>query len=125
MNDIQSRAGIQAAYEKATQRLCKWRTVFLGWMLGTVPKSSPGMQAHKDRIDGHIMHRVEINALTELLIRKGVFTLDEFMLQIVEECGHKQLEYEAMFPGYKATDTGLSIDPQIAVETHRKMGFPR
>jgi len=124
MTDTQSSAGITAAYKRASQRLCKWRTVFLGWMLGTVSNDTPGLKAHKDRIDGHIMHRVEINALTALLLQKGVFTIDEFMAQVAEECGHKEREYEAMFPGYKATDTGISIDPKVAAETNKRMGFP-
>jgi hypothetical protein len=123
-NDSQSSAGIREAYERATQRLCKWRTVFLGWMLGTVPDGTPGLKAHKDRVDAQIMHRVEINALTALLINKGVFTVDEFMAQIVEECAHKEREYEAMFPGHKATDIGVTIDIEKAMETYKRMGFP-
>lgn len=112
------------AYERATQRLCKWRLVFAGWMLGTVPDGTPGLKAHKDRIDAQIMNRVELNALTALLIKKGIFTTNEFMQQIIEECGHKEREFEQMFPGYKATDTGISVDPAVAIETNKRMGFP-
>lgn len=125
MTDTQSSDGIRAAYERATQRLCKWRTVFIGWMYGTVADGTPGLKAHKDRVDAQIMHRVEINALTALLIHKGVFTREEFMVQLVEECGHKEHEYEEMFPGYKANDDGLSIDLKLVQETHKRMGFPR
>ena len=124
MTDTQSSEGIRAAYERAIQRLCKWRTVFIGWMYGTVPDGTPGLKAHKDRVDAQIMHRVELNALTTLLIHKGVFTREEFMVQLVEECGHKEREYEQMFPGYKATDTGVSIDLKVVPETHKRMGFP-
>lgn len=124
MNDKQSNEGIMAAYEAATQRLCKWRTVFVGWMLGTVADDKPGVKAYRDRCDAVLMMRVEINALTALLIEKHVFTVDEFMAQIVTECEHKQLELEAMFPGYKATDTGISIDVVQAAVTNRRMGFP-
>lgn len=120
----QSNRGIHQAYNAATQRLGKWRTVFLGWMLGTVPQGTPGLMAHKDRIDAQLMHRVEINALTALLIKKGIFTTEEFMLQVVEECGHKHEELEQLFPGYKATDAGIAIDVAQAQETNKRMGFP-
>ena len=124
MNDTQSSDGIAQAYQRATQRLCKWRVVFLGWMLGTVQEGTPGLKAHKDRVDAQIMHRVEINALTALLIKKGVFTTEEFMAQIVDDCGYKEREFEAMFPGYSATDIGIHIDVTRAVETNKRMGFP-
>ncbi len=124
MNDKQSSDGIKAAYEAATQRLCKWRAVFVGWMLGTVPDDKPGVKAHRDRADAVLMMRVELNALTSLLVAKRVFTVEEFMAQIVTECEHKQRELEAMFPGYKATDIGISIDVAQAAVTNRRMGFP-
>ncbi len=124
MNDKQSSEGIKAAYEAATQRLCKWRTVFVGWMLGTVADDKPGVKAYRDRCDAVLMMRVEINALTSLLMAKRVFTVDEFMAQIVTEGEHKKLELEAMFPGYKATDQGISIDVVQAAVTNRRMGFP-
>ncbi len=124
MNDEQSSQGIQQAYEAAVQRLAKWRNVLIGWMMGSMPKTAPGYQAHKDRAEAQLMHRVEINALTALLIKKGVFTTEEFMAQIVEECAHKHRELEQLFPGYKATDIGMSIDVAMASETHKRMGFP-
>jgi len=96
----------------------------VGWMIGTKAADAPGVKAYRDRADAVLMLRVEVNALTALLIAKGVFTLDEFMAQIVTECEHKQRELEAMFPGYKATDVGISIDPKIAAETNWRMGFP-
>jgi hypothetical protein len=124
MTDKQTSAAIHEAYARATQKLTKWRTVFIGWMLGTVPEGTPGLKAHKDRVDAQIMHRVELNAITALLIKKGVFTTEEFRAQITEECGHKEKEFEEMFPGYKSTDIGISIEPARANETNKRMGFP-
>lgn len=124
MTDVQSRAGIVQAYEQAVQRLCKWRAVFLGWMLGTLPDNTPGLKAHKDRVDAQLMTRVEINALTALLIKKGVFTTEEFMAQVVEECEHHSRVLEKTFPGYKATDEGMSMDVQEVQKTMKRLGFP-
>ena len=124
MKDTQSSDGIRAAYERATQRLCKWRSVFAGWMLGTVADGTPGLKAHRDAIDARLMMRVELNALAALLTAKGAFTVEEFMAQIVTECDHNQRQLEAMFPGYKATDIGINIDITKAIETNKRMGFP-
>jgi antibiotic biosynthesis monooxygenase (ABM) superfamily enzyme len=93
-------------------------------MIGTRSADTPGVKAHRDRADAILMLRVEVNALTALLIEKRLFTVDEFMAQIVTEWEHKQRELEAMFPGYRATDIGISIDPAVAEETNRRMGFP-
>lgn len=124
MKDVQSSAGIAQAYESAIQRICKWRTVFLGWMLGTIHDDQPGLKAHKDRVEAQIMTRVELNALTALLVKKGVCTNEEFMVQLIEECELQQRLYEQKFPGFKATDTGLTIDPQEAAKTTARLGFP-
>jgi hypothetical protein len=124
MSDTQSSAGIEAAYSRAANRLCKWRSVLVGWMIGTKGADEPGVKAHRDRADAVLMLRVEVNALTALLIQKGVFTREEFMVQVTEECGHKERELEAMFPGYRTIDNGISIDPKLALETNRRMGFP-
>lgn len=124
MNDEQSSKGIAQAYNRATQKLCKWRGVFIAWMHGTVAEGTPGLKAHKDRVDLQIMYRVEINALTALLIKKGVFTVEEFMAQVIEECELKEKEYEGKFPGYKSTDEGISIDIAVVQQTMKRMGFP-
>lgn len=124
MNDQQSSEGIRQAYDRATQRLCKWRTVFVGWMIGSRSAEAPGVKAYRDRADGHLMTRVELNALTALLIAKRVFTVEEFMAQVVTECDHKQKDLEAFFPGYKATDHGISIEVGVANETNKRLGFP-
>jgi hypothetical protein len=123
-SDEQSSSGIESAYLRATNRLCKWRAVLVGWMIGTKNQDEPGVKAHRDRADALLMLRVEVNALTALLIQKGLFTREEFMAQIVEECGHKERELEAMFPGYRTTDVGLSIDPTVAAQTNQRLGFP-
>ncbi len=123
-SDEQSSSGIEQAYQRATNRLCKWRSVLVGWMIGSKHHDEPGVKAHRDRADAVLMLRVEVNALTALLIEKRLFTREEFMAQIVEECGHKERELEAMFPGYRTTDAGLSIDVTVASVTNQRMGFP-
>jgi hypothetical protein len=124
MNDTQSSSGIDQAYHLATNRLCKWRTVLVGWMIGSKHRDEPGVQAHRDAADARLLQRVELNALTALMITKGFFTREEFMAQVVEECGHQERSLEQLFPGYRANDAGISVDPKLATETNKRLGFP-
>lgn len=102
---------------KELNRLCKWRTVFAGWQLGTRPTHDPECQAVRDQREVLLLLRVELSALTNVLITKKVLTLEEFQLQLLTEVQHMQANLEKRFPGFKATDTGVSIDPKLAAET--------
>ncbi len=124
MNDKQSGTGIQTPYIEACNRLCKWRTVLVGWMVGTKASTAPGVQSYRDAADQRLLMRVEISALTSLLIAKGVFTHAEMQAQVVEECGHLQRVLEQKFPGYRATDAGIAIDAAEAKKTNERLGFP-
>jgi hypothetical protein len=99
------------------ERLGKWRTVFAGWQLGTRPKGDPESDAVRDHRELSMALRAEMNAMTVLLIRKGVFSKEEFVQQVHEECRYLCEQYERRFPGFKATDIGLSVNPQIARDT--------
>lgn len=110
-----------AEYWAAVNRLAKWRTVFAGRWLGTRSKADPEAQAVRDIIEKYLMLRVEVNALTALLVtppgRPGVFTADEFRAQIVCECAHLNAALERQFPGFTTTDVGVEIDTRLAAET--------
>jgi hypothetical protein len=98
-------------------RLGKWRTVFTGWQLGTRAKGDPEGDAVRDHREVTMMMRAELNALGQLLARKGVFTTQEFTDQVIEECRLLCKSYERKFPGFKAADDGMNIDVQIARDT--------
>ena len=99
------------------ERVAKWRTVFSGWQLGTRVKGDPESDAVRDHREVTIMMRAEVNALGVLLANKGVITADEFTAQVQEECRLLCEAYERRFPGFKATDYGLEIQPAIARDT--------
>lgn len=92
------------------QILCKWRTLFTGWQLGTRLDSDPEAQAVRDHREATILLRAEVNALTGLLIEKGVFTAAEFDIQLGDEAKALSDAYEIRFPGVSATYEGLSFD---------------
>lgn len=99
------------------ERLTKWRSVFAGWQLGTRLQTDPEAQAVRDHRDLSMLMRVEITALTQLLLDKGVFTLEELQDAMAAEAEALMHAYEARFPGFKATDHGLALDPALARET--------
>jgi hypothetical protein len=104
-------------------RLAKWRMVYASWQLGTRADTDPECRAVRDHREATILLRAEVNALTGLLMAKGVFTQDEFAAQLRKEAEHLHRVYEAQFPGFKATDQGMSLTMPEAAETMR--GFPQ
>ena len=101
------------------ERLGKWRSVFAGWQLGTRAKGDPEGDAVRDHRELSMGLRAELNALSALLIRKGVFTAEELSDQVQIECRYLCDAYQRRFPGFKATDFGMQIDTHIARDTMR------
>lgn len=94
----------------ALERLCKWRSVFAAWQLGTRTPDDPELQAVKDHRELTILLRAEVSALTGLLVDKGVFTEQEFATAVEEEAARLSADYEKRFPGMTATIMGITYD---------------
>ena len=106
-------------YDDAVQRLCKWRNVFVSWQLGTRLKEDPVACAVRDHREVTILLRAEVSALTAMLVRKGVFTVDEFRQQLAEESEHLNKAYEQKFPGFTAELDGIHMQLPEAAATLR------
>lgn len=101
-------------------RLGKWRSVLAGWQLGTRADTDAECQAVRDHREATLMLRAEVNALTQLLVAKGVFTEEEHYRQVSEECRLLCKAMERRFPGARAIDIGMEIyDPQKFAATTR------
>ncbi len=101
----------------ALNRLCKWRTIFTGWQLGTRPKGDPEGDAVRDHRELTILLRAEVSALVVLLIEKKVFTQGEYLKALDAEAELLSKSYERKFPGFKARDFGMEVNPAIAKDT--------
>ncbi|SRR5260221_120926 len=101
----------------ALNRITKWRSVFAGWQLGTRPKGDPESDAVRDHREVTILLRVEMTAVSKLLIDNGVFTIEEWQKAVFEEAELLSKDYEKKFPGCKATDSGIQMDVSKASET--------
>lgn len=95
---------------RALNRVCKWRTLFAGWQLGTRPKGDPECDAVRDHRELSILLRVEVTALAGLLLRKGLITEAEIQAALEREANTLSRQYEEKFPGVRATDDGLAIE---------------
>lgn len=104
---------------QALERLAKWRAVFAGWQLGTRPKGDPESDAVRDHRELSIFTRAELSATTNLLIKKGVFTFEEFSAQLTEEAVALDVAYEKKFPGFNAEDYGIRMSLPDAANTMR------
>lgn len=100
----------QERTDRALNIVAKWRTLFTGWQLGTRPKGDPEGDAVRDQREAIILLRVEVSALTMLLLEKGVFTHEEWLARMEVEAGLLCERYEAKFPGVTAHENGLTID---------------
>jgi len=108
---------MKETYINWIERLCKWRTVFAGWQLGTRAKGDPESDAVRDHRELSMMLRAGSSAIVGLLIKKGVFTVEEYNAQLQEEAQYLCEAYERKFPGFKATDEGMQMDTVIARDT--------
>lgn len=111
-------SNLEQRFYGALNKITKWRSVFAGWQLGTRSKDDPECRAVKDHREVTILLRVEVTALTKLLLDKGICTLEELQQAVIEEAGLLEKDYEKRFPGIKATDIGVSFDHR-AIETMR------
>lgn len=103
-------------------RLAKWRGFFAGWQLGTRTKEDPEANAVRDHREVTMLLRAENNALVALLVRKGIFTAEEFSEEFNDQCGYLCEAYADRYPGIIAVDHGLRMDER-AVETMARMNF--
>jgi len=104
----------------ALNRVCKWRRVFTGKMLGTKPDTDPLAVGMNDLQEARIIQRVEVTALVGLLIQKGLITGDEFNAAVEQEASQLNADYEKRFPGFTAGQDGITLDPKVAMATMKR-----
>lgn len=114
---------LEIKLDRALQKLGKWRSVFAGWQLGSRPITDAECNAVRDHRDVTMVLRAEASVLLKLLVAKGVFSLEEYQLALIEEAEQLSKDYERKFPGMKATDVGIAYDGPVASETMRRMNW--
>ena len=108
----------------ALNKLAKWRKFYASWQLGTRPDNSGEYHAVAHLHELHIILRAELNALTKLMVEKGVFTGEEFDAALLAEAGQLDADYEKTYPGFSTSQDGLHMKMPEALKTMRDLGFP-
>lgn len=108
----------------ALNKLCKWRRFFASWQLGTRLESDGEARAVASHRELSILLRAEVNALTGLLIARGVFTQAEYGAALEAEAKRLDHDYEEQYPGWRSTADGMSMKFPEAAETMALLGFP-
>lgn len=108
----------------ALQKVTKWRKVFASWQLGTRVKSDGELQAVVDHREVTILLRLEVNALLDLFLRKGLLTEEEANAAFERAAKQLDKDYEGKFPGFKSSATGVHMKMPQAMETMTRLGFP-
>jgi len=79
-------------------------------------------EAVHDIFETTLLSRAQVNAITFLLLEKGVIDQKSFVARYQEECRWLCEQYEREFPGFRATDTGMQIHAALAALTMK--GWP-
>jgi hypothetical protein len=107
----------------ALNKLCRWRLLLVGKLLGTRTSDDAQAQALRDVLNTLLCLRAEVSAITALLEKKKVFTAEEFDRQLGMEAQHYDRAYEKQFPGFRTSESGVvCFDPQKGAETTK--GWP-
>lgn len=106
------------------EKLCRWRGFFASWQCGTRSAADGEVRAVKDHRELSILLRCEVNALTGLLLEKGVFTAEEWDAALRAEAKALDHDYEERYTGFRSTLAGMSMEMPEAFETMTDLGFP-
>lgn len=99
----------QLAHNVALNKLCKWRSVFAGWQLGTRADTDPECQAVRDQREALLILRTEVNALLKILLMKKLMTEDEWHRESAVEAEWLDRMLEQRFPGFTTDELGVRI----------------
>lgn len=114
------------AEQRAWAKLVKvgnWKRVFASWQLGTTSESYGPYKAVADHRELSINLKIVTDALADILVSKGVCTLEEWHDAVFKQAELYDKDLEARFPGFKTTNLGLQVSPEAA-RTARRFNFP-
>lgn len=108
----------------ALNKLAKWRKFFASWQLGSRLSTDGEYKAVADHRELTIILRVEMTALTDILLKKGLITQKEMQAALEREARTLDKDYEDRFAGFSTSQTGLHMKMPEAYETAKRLGFP-
>lgn len=111
-------------YTKLMKRVVQWKEVLATWQLGTRDANNGTCQALQDLHESLLRKQVKLDAVTEILVRRGILSPEALLEKQIELAVRLDQSMETKFPGVKTTDVGLDIDPEVYQETKDRLNFP-
>lgn len=108
---------LKRALSASLNRLTKWRSVLASWQLGTRSTDDPECRAVKEHREATILLRAELNAVIFLLLNKKIISDEDYDAALLGAADRLNADYQAFFPGFKATETGMDMNMAIARDT--------
>ncbi len=112
-------------FPTALNRVCKWRRVFTGKMVGSGAEDDPLIVGMNDIQEARIITRVELTAITGLLLRAGVFTPEELHAAIENEADLLNADFARQFPGFTAQDDGMHMETEAMLKTMKSQPWAK
>lgn len=108
------------ALERAMRRARQVGRLTVGRIFGTTPNTDGRYLAIMDLEERAIFCRAEVNAITAILMKKGLFTKDEFDEQLVDELNYLAKLYADKFPEVEFTEIGITVKDVKAFQARSK-----
>jgi hypothetical protein len=112
------------AYQRALNRLNHWGMLLTGRIAGTLRADDPRSKGYRDLFQKFLIQRAEVNAITAILLEKGITTREDLTKRITDEATHLDQLHEQQYPGVRSTDSGLDFYDLPKVQTWMK-GWPQ
>jgi hypothetical protein len=110
--------------DTALNRLAKWRKFFVSWQIGTRELGDREAAAITHHVEMSILMRAELNAVIKLLIDTGTVTSGELEDAITVAALALSETYAKAYPGWAATDAGMTMKMPDALNTMIRLNFP-
>lgn len=111
-------------YARLMNRVVQWKEILANWQLGTKDDTDGEFRALQDAHDTNIRKGVKLEALTELLLARGIIRPEELIEKQIELAVRFDKSMEDKFPGAKVTDDGIEVDETVYADTKSRLGFP-
>lgn len=108
----------------ALEKLGKWRRFFAGWQLGTTSEADGAFRAVSHHREATLITRVELSAVINILIAKGIITETAFEEALGEAAAELDASFERMYAGFSSSPDGMKMKFPEARVTMKTLNFP-
>jgi hypothetical protein len=118
---------IPVELHKAWMRLRQYGRFAIGRLTGSTTSTNGAYRQLMAMEEGRLIQRVELTALTRILLDKGIVTTPEVQAAFLEESRHLEAQLAKDFPEVKPLEdgTGFSLDAPLFAKRCAEEKWPR